>query len=201
MGESFEDSLRLADGLLEAAQGKEPEVTSRLIDIASQLSGSMKGLEYRLKERDSILSKIERKSGRRRTLEQAAARMKDVLRYTYVSDSEQHAQEVRRFLEELDEGGYVWEESDIRNSWFEGNDYYGINMAVVTSDGYVFELQFHTEDSWNAKMKNHPLYEEQRASDTTDKRAAELAEEMAANLQGVAFPPGIDKIGTVIRRR
>ena len=82
----------------------------------------------------------------------------------------------------------------------EGNDYYGINMNLSTPDGYIFELQFHTMQSWQVKVQNHPLYKERSRSSTTDHRAAKLLEEMTANLQDVEFPLGIEDIGRLIRR-
>ncbi len=57
--------------------------------------------------------------------------------------------------------------------------YKGINTNIKSSDGQIFELQFHTPNSFNVKQNiNHVLYEEFRLLDQNSERAIELKQIM-----------------------
>lgn len=67
-----------------------------------------------------------------------------------------------------------FEELKVGNSW-NGDRYRGINSTWRDpGTGQVFEVQFHTTDSFQAKMDTHQWYEEQRLSATPQHRRAEL---------------------------
>jgi RNA:NAD 2'-phosphotransferase (TPT1/KptA family) len=60
-----------------------------------------------------------------------------------------------------------------RNSW-ESLDYKGINTRWRTTEGRVFEVQFHTPESFEAKQLTHGAYERLRNPLTDKSEMGEL---------------------------
>ena len=60
-----------------------------------------------------------------------------------------------------------------KNTWG-GNAYKGINTKLRTPDGFLFELQFHTPDSYEAKTVEHGYYEIRRDPKTSEQERARL---------------------------
>ncbi len=69
---------------------------------------------------------------------------------------------------------------------------------MKTSNGYIFELQFHTSQSLKIKEKNHKLYEEARLSSTKLERKEELKVIMKNNTKKVPIPMKVEEIKDVI---
>ncbi len=66
---------------------------------------------------------------------------------------------------------------------------------MKTPSGEIFELQFHTPNSFNMKQNiNHTLYEEFRLLDKTTARAKELEQIMINNSNSVVNPPNVQSI-------
>ena len=72
--------------------------------------------------------------------------------------------------------------------------YRGVNTVVQTSDGYLFELQFHTADSLRTKEIVHKLYEEYRQLGPTSKRALALEKEMIEISDQIPIPKGAEMV-------
>lgn len=126
---------RLADELRRRAEKAEPEVTRDLREIARRSSGELFGLENRFKSREGIAQKIGRQREKYPALrsdEQTIVRVKDALRYTFKSNTENHTEGVETVLVELEARGYEWDETrQPENNWRLGNDYKGINMNLT----------------------------------------------------------------------
>lgn len=126
-------------------------------------------------------------------------RVFDALRYTMVCSHETYAQTVENVLADLRSEGYRWEKKDVRNYWPNHNVYKGINATLRIEDvGDVFELQFHTDESWEAKNEAHPLYEESRLQDTSEARREALEGRMIAVFGRIRTPPEVEDIGRVV---
>jgi hypothetical protein len=87
----------------------------------------------------------------------------------------------------------------VKNGWAKdspyGGTYKGINSSWVTPSGQVFELQFHTADSFEMKQEGtHKLYEEQRKAGTTRARKAEIEVELKKLFASVPIPEGAEGI-------
>ena len=64
-----------------------------------------------------------------------------------------------------------------------------------TPEGQLFELQFHTSDSFDVKQNiNHALYEEARLLSTSTKRVSELNDQMLLNSAKIPQPNGVELI-------
>ncbi len=100
-------------------------------------------------------------------------------------------------LADLRKKGYEFEENDVKNYWPEYEVYKGINVSLRLGED-TLELQFHTDESWEAKNRAHPLYEESRLQDTPPTRREELEGRMIAVFSRIRTPPGVEDIGRVV---
>ena len=184
-----------ADGLLERAAAIEPVITGDLQRMAAAVQARMAGLDYRFKGRESLIRKIESKTWRRDvTPARAAANITDVLRYTVLLDSESFVSQYWQLQEQLAASGY--QTNKVSNTWRKNAVYKGINTTII-KNGQVFELQFHTEQSFNLKNNElHKLYEEAREISTSTERRAELQRQMIELSRQIPTPPGISTIQT-----
>ena len=89
--------------------------------------------------------------------------IKDFLRYTYVIEPDYYVDETLKILHSLQDKGYKI--GTISDSWNDNTrtTYNGINVPVtneVNNKEYLFELQFHTLESYLMKDKlTHKSYE------------------------------------------
>ena len=184
-----------ADGLLKRAAAIEPIITGDLQRMAAAVQARMAGLDYRFKGRESLIRKIESKTWRRDvTPARAAANITDVLRYTVLLDGESFVSQYWQLQEQLAASGY--QTNKVSNTWRKNAVYKGINTTII-KNGQVFELQFHTEQSFNLKNNElHKLYEEAREISTSTERRAELQRQMVELSRQIPTPPGISTIQT-----
>jgi hypothetical protein len=119
------------------------------------------GLDRRLKGRDRIEEKVSHDVQKRgATADEAFASVKDAIRYTFSYPDDRYAQGVMADCGRLKEAGFELE--DFRNSWTQ-EEYKGINSRWrVSENGQLFEVQFHTQASFEAKEETHAAYERLR---------------------------------------
>lgn len=122
----------------------------------------------------------------------AMSGIKDNIRYTMGFDEADYATRARDVAESLRTQGF--DEVAFKNTW--GSDgYQGINSNWRDpASGHVFELQFHTDSSFDAKSVSHDLCKEQRLPGTSPERAAELAHQQAEIFSRVPLPAGADAL-------
>jgi hypothetical protein len=120
------------------------------------------GLEYRLKGKERLTEKIEREVQKsQRTVGEAFGDVKDAIRYTFVYSEAQYAAGVYADCDRLEQAGF--ERFDRRNSWNE-KEYKGINSRWRSpGESQIFEVQFHTQASLDAKEETHTAYERIRS--------------------------------------
>ena len=119
------------------------------------------GLENSLKGKDRLAEKIdEAMTERGRTVDQAVATVKDAVRYTFCYPDDRYTDGVYTDCERLERAGF--KHVDRRNSWA-AEEYKGINSRwEVPGNGQLFEVQFHTQSSLDAKEETHWAYEKLR---------------------------------------
>ena len=180
------EAEKRADSLLAKASDVETKITEDLKEIVKQVGCDLVGLEYRIKTKKSLTRKI---------LLKPSAKMRDVIRYTSVSDPEQLVHDYFEIVDQLKEKGYTV--SEVKNTWTNPySPYKGINTNVLTPSGYEFEIQYHTPESFELKNgKLHDLYEEQRKiKDTKSKRYIELQDEMVSLSSNLIVPFKINEV-------
>ena len=146
----------LAREKLARAALEEPLITAILRQMESDAC-SLQGLDSRLKSEESLARKIQTDAAADGiTEDEAAAKIADVLRYTLCIREDEYAATVKATLQKLTDAGCSV--IKFKNTWG-GFGYKGINSQLKTPGGYVFELQFHTPASYNAKEEEHKYYE------------------------------------------
>lgn len=179
----------LATSLERRAQAMERSVSDTLEDVVASRGGRLESFEFRLKEHDSLARKIRETADEELITEaRAAANIKDALRYTAVTDKADYAAMIEEVLADLELRGATVE--TLSPIWEADAPYVGVNVGMRTENGYRFELQFHTEESWIMKHEtNHPHYEIWRVSkDPVEQKR--LKRIMVANANTVPRPPG-----------
>ena len=182
--------------LINKAKQVEPRVTRVVQSLAFSRRGKMKGLEYRLKSEESLARKLRDKAlasdkDPATAIQAEAATIRDALRYTIILAPDQS---YGHLFGEISESMKLFNyKADLRKDyWLKGKTYKGINLTFLTDDAppVGFEVQLHTEASFDTKQLNHHEYEEEREAATTPKRRAELNEIMAERWVPVAVPEG-----------
>jgi hypothetical protein len=131
------------------------------------------GFEYRLKGRERIKEKVaEDLNYKGRSPEAAMSNMKDTVRYTFQYDFSEYSGGVQADITRLKAEGF--EAIELRNTW-SSNRYKGINSRWrEPRSGQLFEVQFHTRASFEAKQLTHGAYERLRSPGTSDQERDEL---------------------------
>jgi hypothetical protein len=172
--ENKEEALAYVDKLNElesdyiSISRQEPYITKKISDIVDKIDSCfLDGLEYRTKSLSSTREKV-----LIRKEVNSINELFDVVRYTAVSKTKNYIKNKDKILKDLEEKGFtIYKE---KNTWLR-NGYKGINVKLISPNNIKFELQFHTEQSLEAKEKVHKYYEEQRLPSTTEERKRELA--------------------------
>jgi hypothetical protein len=132
------------------------------------------GLEFRCKGEDRIMEKVARQMESQPDLsaDDALASVKDAIRYTFQYSEEHYTEGVYGDIDRLKAAGFKLVE--LRNSW-ECEEYKGINSRwQVQGNEQLFEVQFHTQISFEAKQVTHQAYERLRTPVTPKPERDEL---------------------------
>jgi hypothetical protein len=185
------DEFRVAREALGRSAAVEPAITARMTTIADDLpSGELVGLEYRLKETDSLARKVatEIDAQGSRDVARALDAINDDVRYTLTMENESYAQEVAQAVSGMNDSGY--ELFKWKNTWG-GDGYQGINSFWRDpATGQTFEVQFHTASSFDAKMVTHRLFEEARIPGIDPALRDSLNAQQDSIFGAVPRPPG-----------
>lgn len=185
-------STNLAENLIEKAKKQDKIVTPIMKEIVDTGTGHLEGIDFRIKGLDSLSRKIKEKSVKKGiSMEEYSNKVTDILRYTNVSEPSKLSNDYFKIVEGLKNKGY--NVIEVTNS-FGTPGYKGINTLVKSPDGYIFELQYHTPESFRIKELNHKLYEEFRLDSTNLSRKKELAKMMNDIFNKVKLPRDIDRI-------
>jgi len=151
------------------------------------------GLEHRLKGKDRLTEKVTQAMEKRgRTAEQAFSTVKDAIRYTFEYPEDKYAHGVPADVERIKAEGF--ELVEFRNSW--GNEEYkGINSRWrLAENSQLFEVQFHTHASFEAKQETHAAYERLRTLPKDHEDVHELRGFQREVTAKIPVPPGASEI-------
>lgn len=132
------------------------------------------GLDQRLKGEDRLSEKVSRQveSQPELTHGEAFASLKDAIRYTFQYSDDRYAEGLNTDRERLTSAGF--ELVELRNTW-NSDEYRGINSRWREPEsGQLFEIQFHTGASFEAKQATHPAYEKIRDPATSPTERDEM---------------------------
>jgi hypothetical protein len=148
------------------------------------------GLEYRLKGRDRIKEKVaDSMKEEGTTADEALSLVKDAIRYTFIYEDDYYTDGVKADLARMENNGF--EQVERRNSW-EGDHYKGINSRWhEPTTGLLFEVQFHTRSSFEAKQLTHGAYERLRSGQASELEQLTLEAFQGRVFGAVPIPPGV----------
>ncbi len=187
----------LSNNIYKEANKRVEKISDDVITACNHTNAKMYGLENRLKTKDSISRKIDKKSKEDNiSTIKASKDIKDAIRFTTISSDNDFVKNYQSMKSELENKGY--KETRCKNYW----DLYkqgkvkhkSVQSNFSTKDGYEFEIQFHTRSSQDAKNKKLPIYEERRKVGINPKRAIELEKQMDKLALKVKDPKDIYKI-------
>ena len=83
-----------------------------------------------------------------------------------------------------------------KNFWArDDNVYQGINTHLKASNGMIFELQFHTQESYDTKTeKVHKYYEITRSESASDEEKAEAFRKQVELFAQIPVPSGVKEL-------
>jgi len=116
-----------------------------------------------------------------------AKEIHDTIRYTFIFSVEGYTDGVWDAQGRVEAAGYELEVR--RNSW-SSEEYKGINSRWFDPDNEKrFEIQFHTQESWEAKQQTHGAYKRMKDPRTPPAEVTRLREFQRQISEGVAIPP------------
>lgn len=184
----------LAERLFEKALRIEPDITRDIVSVVKDSGGTMYDLDNRIKQPTSIAAKIGADAKEHGvSFSDAAENIKDLIRYTSITNDDQFTRSYKSAKEQLEALGY--EETRCKNYFtlFRDNKsrHKAIQCVFVDKDGNQFELQFHTPSSEAAKELKIPIYEERRKTGLNKSRMIELENQMTELGEKVEDPKGV----------
>jgi hypothetical protein len=152
------------------------------------------GFEHRLKGADRIKEKVanQLRSTPGLSSTQALSVIPDAVRFTFQYNEGSYTADVRADIERLQDSGF--RQVELRNTWT-SEQYRGINGRWrEPQSGQLFEVQFHTPASFEAKQLTHEAYERLRNPATSDDERGELNAFQSLVCDKIRVPPGTDEI-------
>lgn len=181
-----------AQELVSEAWLHEAEVTADLMAAVEKVGSKLAGLEFKIKTESSLIRKLK--------ADGLDTKMKDVLRFTSLSDEKDMVNAYKSIMADLESKGY--NVSAVKNYWLDAKSAYkGVNTNLVNPSGYEFELQFHSPHNLEVKERMHKLYEKERVLDLKE-NAQEIAQ-IRLEMDGIAKdyirPSDINLISNIVR--
>ena len=194
LSEPVKENLTLSvDRLVEKSQKIEPTITADINNIATKAGGKLVGLENRLKSPASIKRKIEAEVADGFSKSLSLNKIRDAIRYTTVFKEGDFVTRYKAMQYLLAIKGY--KTIIVKNTWKNDSAYKGVNTFIQNKDGDVFEMQYHTQQSFD--LKNgllHKLYEQFRNPKTPFHEKEKLLLEMRKLSSKIKVPKGIELI-------
>ncbi|ALG09273.1 scabin-related ADP-ribosyltransferase [Kibdelosporangium phytohabitans] len=158
----------------------------------------LEGLQYDLKGADRLKEKVaDRLEGATTTPEEVLRGIPDAIRYTFSLSTGDYTRGVVRITDDLRQRGF--EEVRRTNFWNVGmdeNPYQGINSRWRDPEsGLMFEVQFHTPESWHVKSETHDAYEYEHTGKIEDRPMWNRYQR--EYFETIPVPPGVQSIVTV----
>ena len=194
LSEPVKENLTLSvDKLVEKSQKIEPTITADINNIATKAGGKLVGLENRLKSPSSIKRKIEAEVADGFSKSLSLNKIRDAIRYTTVFKEKDFVTRYKAMQYLLAIKGY--KTIVVKNTWKNDSAYKGVNTFIQNENGDVFEMQYHTQQSFDVKNGLlHKLYEKFRDLKTPIHEKEKLLLEMRKLSSKIKIPEGVEFI-------
>jgi hypothetical protein len=167
-----------------SAIANENHINNAIDEILATLSTvKLEGYEFRFKSIESILIKL---------LNNPSKKLRDTLRYTFIIPIDEFSEKLEEIIKIFENYQiYLYEkDKNFKNTFCDGNIYKGVNTSFKY-DEFIFEVQFHTQESFNLKMDTHRIYEALRLGNIDE--CAGIFESIKLS-NYIENPDGLDKI-------
>lgn len=168
----------------------EPDITVQVKNVAESAGMSNLGLKYRIKTKESFLEKVRKNYNP----DGNEYEIKDIVRYTLGSNPDTLTDKTLQAIDIFDQRSY--NTIRIKNTWGPDSSYNGINTFIKAPNGQVFEMQYHTQESFDLKNGElHELYEKQRKiQDDESEEYLEIEDKMIELSSKLKFPKNIERV-------
>lgn len=168
----------------------EPDITDQVKKVAESAGMSNLGLKYRIKTKESFLEKVRKNYNP----DGNEYEIKDIVRYTLGSNPDTLTDKTLQAIDIFDQRSY--NTIRIKNTWGPDSSYNGINTFIKAPNGQVFEMQYHTQESFDLKNGDlHELYEKQRKiQDDESEEYLEIEDKMIELSSKLDFPKNIERV-------
>jgi hypothetical protein len=188
-----------ADRFLAQASSAESNITPVVMGIRDEVPGAetVGYPDFVLKSPESFKRKLATILGDNAdmSVDEALSGMKDSVRYTmqFPGEGMAYTSGVNSAMQRFTDAG-ITPLDDFRNAW-DKPGYQGINSWWRDpSTGHTFEMQFHTPESFEAKMVTHDLYEQLRLPGVSPEEQDALRQQQDQIFDAVPRPPGASGI-------
>ncbi|WP_019303482.1 type III secretion system effector XopAD [Xanthomonas oryzae] len=192
-----QDIALKAQALLRRARQMEPQVTDMLQNIAARHAGQLAGTQHQLKSYSSLQEKLKQRVAlKKQSLEEASASVNDALRYSVVLEPHGFTAGLRAVLAALDDQGHARVKLTNQFTAYPPS-FKAINVTLRSPEGALWEIQFHTPETFALKERFHDLYKHTHALALGGASRAEQRKLQAPALEAfkrVASPPGCEEI-------
>ena len=133
----------------------EKKITNNLKKLSKQYGGKLLGLQYKIKDPVKVMFKLKLKGEN--------YQLRDILRYTIVFPTDEYVKGVYNiFIDLMNDTTYKTKHAWVKQRWCVGDMYQGINTSWLYNNNFIFELQFHTYESFDAKTYGdlHDVYDD-----------------------------------------
>jgi hypothetical protein len=134
-----------------------------------------------------------------KSAEELAAEIHDGIRYTFIFDRETYMKDYEVASNELEDAGFTL---PVRANHWGDDEYKGVNTRWIDPEsGLLFEIQFHTQKSWDTKQLSHDAYQkinDIRTPTGERERLRDYQRELSAEVQP---PPGWQQITNCRREK
>lgn len=183
--------------LADRASRMDAAITPTLRNIAQAVGAQLAGLRHRLKSSGSLKEKLKQMVAHKHmTLEDAVPQVNDALRYSVVLPSQDFAAGCRRIQAALDEQGHA--RVKLVNHFAKRYEpFSAINVTLRDPEGHLWEIQFHTPQTFDLKEHYHDLYKRShhlRLQGVPAARLQELTRPARDAFRAVPMPPGCEDI-------
>jgi hypothetical protein len=160
----------LVNDMISRTKQAAPSITENMREIEREntCSAKLDGLDHLLKGESSFKEKAagNREFAPDAASEQVLSNVPDAIRYTFCAAPENYKNAYYDIKQRLEARDCTMVHS--QNYW-SNPEYKGINTRWITKEGQQFEVQFHTEESFDAKHRiTHSSYERLRNPLTQD---------------------------------
>lgn len=193
LDKQYFESMNEADRLVKRANKIEPDITADMTKASKASRGTLVGVNNRIKNAETLADKILNNSlNQGISVKKASKGINDSLRYTTTFNFQSFVDDFYNMQETLEELGY--QIMKVKNAWNDDSPYGGVT-TLLKKGSDIFEMQYHTKESYGVKKGVlNQLMDEYKDDMTDNDRRDEIIKQMEIASEKVIKPENIGEI-------